>query len=245
MPSNAFHDLPDWRDEKLGTMIRVALWLVAEIGEGNEFTTTQLHEAFPEQQQTIRRLRDLREYDWVIETNRSLPQLAPTEMRLAKVGIHLWEPGKRRLRTKRPTQVRREVFTRDGFACIYCGLAAGRWAHIAPEEGPLRVAHVTPIAAGGNDSPENMVTLCVNCYEDFKKGNIRFSNPEDLQTLIDELSLNDQSRLLAWIVMDGKPATQVEKAWGLYRMLAPGQRAALKKHLGQAVINQTEPGANS
>jgi hypothetical protein len=38
-----------WNDPKLkvGSMVRAALWLVEEVGEGNTFTKEQLREAFP------------------------------------------------------------------------------------------------------------------------------------------------------------------------------------------------------
>jgi hypothetical protein len=60
--------LPRWNDRNLkgGTMIRTALWLVSEIGEGNSFTKEQHRAAFSGIAQADRRLRDLRDHGWVI-----------------------------------------------------------------------------------------------------------------------------------------------------------------------------------
>jgi hypothetical protein len=51
--------------------------------------------------------------------------------------------------------LRFEVFKRDGFACQYCG------AH--PPDVLLEADHITPVAAGGEDSLENLVTACQDC----------------------------------------------------------------------------------
>lgn len=51
--------------------------------------------------------------------------------------------------------VRFEIFKRDGFRCVYC--SAG------PTEEPLHVDHVHPVALGGDNRPENLVTSCRSC----------------------------------------------------------------------------------
>ncbi len=52
-------------------------------------------------------------------------------------------------------RVRFEVMRRDGHACRYCGAMA--------PEAKLHVDHVMPVALGGDDSPGNLVTACVDC----------------------------------------------------------------------------------
>jgi hypothetical protein len=52
-------------------------------------------------------------------------------------------------------RLRYEVLRRDGHACRYCG-------HTAPDV-PLTVDHVIPVALGGSDEPENLVTACGPC----------------------------------------------------------------------------------
>ena len=52
-------------------------------------------------------------------------------------------------------RVRFEVFKRDGFLCVYCG------AH--PPAVLLEVDHVIPVAGGGGDEIDNLVTSCQPC----------------------------------------------------------------------------------
>ncbi|NED80912.1 hypothetical protein G3I76_12555, partial [Streptomyces sp. SID11233] len=65
-----------------GGRVRVALWLVSVVGEGNPFTKTELRTAFPDESQIDRRLRDLRDWGWVIHNSRDDESLRPEEQRL-------------------------------------------------------------------------------------------------------------------------------------------------------------------
>src|SRR5689334_17114709 len=52
-------------------------------------------------------------------------------------------------------RLRYAILRRDNHACRYCGATA--------PDVPLRVDHVTPVALGGSDKPENLVTSCEPC----------------------------------------------------------------------------------
>ncbi|MET8826039.1 HNH endonuclease [Streptomyces sp. NPDC004610] len=52
-------------------------------------------------------------------------------------------------------RLRYEIFRRDNHTCGYCGASA--------PDAPLRVDHVTPVALGGTDTPDNLVTACEPC----------------------------------------------------------------------------------
>lgn len=52
-------------------------------------------------------------------------------------------------------RMRFEVFKRDGFACQYCGAT--------PPKTILEVDHVEPVAGGGTDDIDNLVTACFPC----------------------------------------------------------------------------------
>lgn len=52
-------------------------------------------------------------------------------------------------------RLRYEVLRRDNHTCRYCGATA--------PDAPLRVDHVTPVALGGADTPNNLVTACEPC----------------------------------------------------------------------------------
>lgn len=52
-------------------------------------------------------------------------------------------------------RLRYEILRRDNHTCRYCGASA--------PDVPLRVDHVTPVALGGTDTPDNLVTACEPC----------------------------------------------------------------------------------
>lgn len=52
-------------------------------------------------------------------------------------------------------KTRFDVFKRDGFACQYCG------AH--PPKVVLEVDHIHPVAAGGKNDIDNLITACFAC----------------------------------------------------------------------------------
>lgn len=52
-------------------------------------------------------------------------------------------------------KLRFEVFKRDSFTCQYCG------AH--PPSVILEVDHIVPVALGGENDQDNLVTSCFNC----------------------------------------------------------------------------------
>ncbi|WP_075737496.1 HNH endonuclease [Streptomyces acidiscabies] len=52
-------------------------------------------------------------------------------------------------------RLRYEILRRDNHTCRYCGASA--------PDVPLRVDHVTPVALGGTDTPDNLVAACEPC----------------------------------------------------------------------------------
>ena len=54
-------------------------------------------------------------------------------------------------------KARFEVFKRDGFTCQYCG------AH--PPQVLLHVDHIIPVAAGGLNDQDNLITTCEPCNQ--------------------------------------------------------------------------------
>lgn len=54
-------------------------------------------------------------------------------------------------------RVRFQIFERDHFTCQYCGAQ--------PPEAVLVLDHVTPVAAGGETTPENLITACELCNQ--------------------------------------------------------------------------------
>jgi len=52
-------------------------------------------------------------------------------------------------------KIRFEVFKRDGFACQYCGAT--------PPVIVLEVDHIDPVAGGGGNEMDNLITACFPC----------------------------------------------------------------------------------
>lgn len=55
------------------------------------------------------------------------------------------------------TRTRFEILKRDGFRCAYCGTTP------LQTQAPMHVDHVVPVAEGGTDDPENLITACAPC----------------------------------------------------------------------------------
>lgn len=64
-------------------------------------------------------------------------------------------PHRKKIHMAVSKRLRYEILRRDNHTCRYCGASA--------PDVPLRVDHVTPVALGGGDKPENLVTSCEPC----------------------------------------------------------------------------------
>jgi len=62
----------------------------------------------------------------------------------------------RRKRRKIKRQLRARILRRDQYRCLLCG--KGR-----DDQVELTVDHITPVAAGGTNDPDNLQTLCKPC----------------------------------------------------------------------------------
>lgn len=58
--------------------------------------------------------------------------------------------------------VRRRVLDRDGHACRFCGTTDDE--HRQEHDAGLHVHHIIPEADGGEDEPENLITVCCRCH---------------------------------------------------------------------------------
>jgi len=58
-------------------------------------------------------------------------------------------------RTPLSKKLRFEVFKRDGFRCMYCGAT--------PDKALLQCDHIHPVALGGQNDIDNLVTVCQPC----------------------------------------------------------------------------------
>ena len=65
-------------------------------------------------------------------------------------------------------KLRFDVFKRDGFKCQYCG--------ITPEKEILQVDHIIPVAEGGENDIDNLITSCPNCNNQIDYMNLQPSH---------------------------------------------------------------------
>ena len=61
--------------------------------------------------------------------------------------------GRRRLEPEPYQQLRQEILRRDGWRCQSCG-----------SRKDLQIHHIEARSQLGNDSEENLVTLCADCH---------------------------------------------------------------------------------
>ena len=92
-------------------------------------------------------------------------------------------------------KARFEIFKRDAFTCAYCGRT--------PPAVVLQVDHIHPKSKGGSDTPENLITACLDCNQG--KTNIPLSKvPESLASSMAivrerEEQVREHKKLLAQI----------------------------------------------
>ena len=223
---------PSWRDAGRGTMVRAALWLLSEVGEGNIFTKAQLREAFPETAQIDRRMRDLRSYGWRIDTNREDVTLNPSEQRFVSVGLEVWKSGQARSKSGPTVSAtrRREVMMADGFLCRVCGIAGGEPYAGEVECAQLELARREVLKPGGRVEVE-LVTECKRC----RVGGIGAT--ADLRSLlkkISSLSSMERNVLAKWVADDRRDLSVLELIWAGYRTLPAESREAVRQAVGEA-----------
>lgn len=65
-----------------------------------------------------------------------------------------------------PAPLRKTIFKRDDNRCVYCGREKGQTGGSGTDqEALLTVDHVIPESAGGDASPNNLVTCCMKCNQ--------------------------------------------------------------------------------
>ncbi|BCW35101.1 hypothetical protein StoSoilA2_11570 [Arthrobacter sp. StoSoilA2] len=188
------------------------------------FTKAQLREAFPGVEQIDRRMRDLRQDGWILSTYAQERALAVDELRLVKIGGHIWEPGYKSNHTPRASdRERRETLARDNFACIFCGIGAGETYSDDPAlAGQLNVTWCDAAAPRGR-----YVTTCKRCRNPLAEIGSSDVAYEAAETLVpDEMRL-----LMDWIRVGHRTPRQIDRVWGLVRLLSKGERENLLTRL--------------
>ncbi|WP_254646016.1 hypothetical protein [Streptomyces malaysiensis] len=223
--------LPSWQDEKFGSMIRAALWLESVVEEGNIFTKAQLRAAFPDVAQIDRRLRDLRDRGWRIDTSRDDPALKQQEQRYVSKGAEVWIPGQGKVAKHKssltPAQ-RTKVWQDDNFLCRTCGIGMGEsYGDGSIELSKLNVARREVVMPDGTVDVQ-LVTQCKRCGA----GDVeRQANLGEVLGTIETLTPMERKVLAGWIEADRRTLSPLEKLWGNYRTLPTESRAVVRHAL--------------
>ncbi|MER7315399.1 hypothetical protein ACIPJG_00790 [Streptomyces halstedii] len=221
--------LPSWTDEKLGTMKRSALWLISVVGEGNIFTKEDVKAAFPGISQADRRVRDLRDYGWQIDTNREDITLGQHEQRFVKPGAPVWEPGKATKSGVSLTQTqRREVLARDGHLCRSCGISPGETYADSYEAAQLDIARRVVKLPHGEGETVELVSECNRCRVGGRK------ESADLGAVLEGiagLGGLERNLLAGWIEADKREFGAAERLWAQYRTLPEESRTKVRDAL--------------
>ncbi|MBV7673850.1 hypothetical protein STHAL_30865 [Streptomyces halstedii] len=200
-------------------MIRGALWLVQEVGEGNTFTKEQLRDAFPGVSQADRRLRDLRPYGWVIHTNTEDASLMAEDQRFVEAGVPVWDPAARRAAAPRKAITAKQiqaVLSRDDYMCTVCGIGSAEpYLDDSNQTAVLSVTRRTSVLLDGREE-ELLVTECKRCRAG---GGGQVVRADEALAEIKNLDPGDQRRLARWAERGRRGSTALERAWNAYRRL--------------------------
>ncbi|WP_030568855.1 hypothetical protein [Streptomyces aureocirculatus] len=221
-------DMPSWTDPKLGTMKRAALWLVTVVGETNTFTKEDVKAAFPGVSQADRRVRDLRDHGWQIDTNREDASLDQHEQRFVKQGEPVWLPGKGTRPGISITQTRRrEVLARDGHFCRSCGIAPGETYAGTHESAQIDIARRVVRQPDGSKITE-LVSECNRCRVGGRGAEADLSA---MMKRAEGLSALDRRMLTEWMKRDQRQFSAAEVFWAEYRSLPEESRAKVREGL--------------
>ncbi len=228
--------MPHWNDPKLnlGTMKRVALWLIENVGEGEVFTKTQLREAFPETSQIDRRMRDLRTHGWRIDTNREDASLGSHEHRFVNQGAPVWEPGRGAGKVGDAVSAaeRHTLLMEDGHKCRSCGIGPGEFYADTYVASQLDVAR-RPVRMPSGEVQIQKVIECNRCRVG---GRELTADLADVLSRIANLSAYEQKMLSSWVTQDRRNFSETEQLWADYRTLPTESRNAVREALHRRVL---------
>ncbi len=215
-------------------MVQTARWLANQVGEGNVFTSQQLRQAVSGRSQVDRRMRDLRKFGWVIEETRDSPELRPGELRLARIGIPVWDPAARRQANPPAVsnKLRKEVLFRDNHACVRCGAAAGEYFSDMPTvKVRLTLAHTYPGSLRAAVGAGDFVTACQRCNEAVQQQTDNYLNAEQVIARIRQLGLRDKQRLKRRMETNTRETDAVDEYWRAYLQLPAVDKDRVRQEL--------------
>ena len=149
------------RKEKIGVREKLLKYFRKNINK--PVTGEELQYIANNKTEWARRVRELRtEFGWpIITRNTGRPEL--------EVGVYVLEADRQSPEHDRkiPDTVKGKVLQRDGYQCTQCNWNHDKWNKSDPRH--LELHHVKPHAQGGDNSAENLITLCTVCHDDIHR----------------------------------------------------------------------------
>lgn len=109
-------------------------------------------------------------------------------------------------------RLRFEIFKRDGFVCQYCG------GH--PPDAVLEIDHISPVANGGDNSMDNLVTSCFDCNRG--KGKIELSVvPQNLKDKAAAIQEREEQIAGYRAIMQAQVEREEKDCWAVVEVLFP------------------------
>jgi hypothetical protein len=99
-------------------------------------------------------------------------------------------------------RTRFEIFKRDAFTCQYCGRT--------PPTVVLECDHVTPVAGGGGDEEDNLITACFDCNRGKSDVPLAVVIPSTAERMAREQELADQSRAYSDFKLEQRKLEEAE-----------------------------------
>jgi len=156
--SHRWHLANEIRREDIAVRDKILKFLRKNVGQ--KVTGEELKYLAKDRSEWARRVRELRtEYGWpVVTQNTGRPDL--------DVGVYLLEADRQSPKHDRhiPDPVKRNVLRRDNYKCTICNWSHDLWNRSDPRH--LELHHQKPHAEKGENTEDNLVTLCTVCHDD-------------------------------------------------------------------------------
>lgn len=212
-------------------MVRGALWLLQVVGEGNTFTKNELRNAFPGVSQVDRRIRDLRDYGWVVYSSAEDATLLREDQRFVSAGVPVWDSEARRANAPEKSisaKERQVVLARDGYMCTLCGIVGGE---LYPDDSLMTaVLAVSRRTVTSDDGPSTqvLVTECKRCRAGDAPAPLAAG---DLVAVATELDAAELRRLVRWMERGRRGATELDRAWSSFLRVPPEERPEVAERI--------------
>lgn len=163
---------------------------------GNVLESKDIQQASGGAVEWARRVRELRNEDgYQILSHKDRANLKPNQ--------YLMETDKRVPAFARDIskETRARVLERNGYTCQMCGVAAGDPDPLGGNRTVrLTMGHILDKSKGGDDSPQNLRTVCTSCNEGLQ--NTAPPKPDRLHLLgqIRRATIPDQETVLDWLL---------------------------------------------